>query len=335
LDDAVRDLAKRVAAHLAPLETPLLTARNLSPLPPSDFSRAQTSLERELRKPVRDPQPVEVILTIADNIRGYLLIAEIRKPNETLVEMAEFRPDPPKTAARQTLLLKKQFLWEQDEGILDIAIVGSQMLVLEHGRIALYEASAGAWSLAGAWPLDVPSVRDQRGRLEIAGDSVTIQTPGGSCTGVWKPALELKCADNGEFTPARNTLEYGDWRGVFYQSGELKSGSLVLELDGRVHIYDESKSPRGIVDGWGDFAIVNSACGQLVVATSAGIARSAPETAALYEIADGAAMRVSEPLDLPGPVTALWPSGERALAVVYEESSGKYSAYALAVDCGR
>jgi len=338
-DEALRDLAKRIAAHLAPLETPLLTARNLSPMPPSDFTRAQTSLERELRKRVRNPQPVEILLTIADNIRGYLLVAEIRRPNETLVEMEEFRPDPPKTAPRQTLVLKKQFLWEQDEGILDLAMVGSQMLVLEPGRVVLYDSGSGNWKPVDASALDFPAVRDPRGRLEIAGDSVTIQAPGRSCTGIWKPALDLKCTENGEFTPARNTMEFGDWRGVFYQSGQIGGGYLVQEMDGRVHVYDESNSSRGVVDGWGDLAVVNSACGQLVVATSAGVARNAPETAALYEIADRGAIRVSEPLDLPGPVTALWPalwsSGERALAVVHEESSGKYSAYALTVDCGR
>jgi hypothetical protein len=339
LDEAVRDLAKRIAAHLAPLETPLLTARNLSPLPQPEFSRAQTSLQREFRKRVRNPQPVEIILTVADNIRSYLLIAEIRKPNETLVEMEEFRPDSPKMAPRQTLALKKQFLWEQDESILDLAIVGSQMLLLEPGRIALYESSAGDWRLAGSSALDFPAVRDQRGRLEIASDLLTIQAPGGSCTGAWKPALDLKCTESSEFTPARNTMEFGDWRGVFYQSGQIGGGYLVQEMDGRIHIYDEEHSPHGVFDGWGDFAVVNSACGQLIVATSAGIARNAPETAALYEVADGAAMRVSEPLDLPGPVTALWPAlwsaGERALAVVHEESSGRYSAYALTLDCGR
>jgi hypothetical protein len=126
---------------------------------------------------------------------------------------------------------------------------------------------------------------------------------------------------------------------VFYQSGEIGGDSLVQELDGRVHIYDETRSPHGTIDGWGDFAVVNSACGQLVIATSAGTGRGSPETAALYEIANRTSMRVSEPLDLPGPVTALWPalwsSGERALAVVHEEANDRYAAYALTVDCGR
>ena len=339
LDDAVRVLATRIAARLTPQETPLLTAHNLSPLPQPDFSRVQTSLDRELRKRVRNPQPVEISLTVADNIRGYILVAEIRKANETLVEMIEFRPDPPKAAPRPALALKKQLLWEQDSRILDVAVAGSQMLVLEPGRVALYESDAGNWQPAGAAALDFPAVRDQRGRLQITGDSITIQEPGGSCTGVWKPAPDLKCGDGGAFTPARNTMELGDWRGVFYQSGEIGGDYLVQELDGRVHIYDETRSPRGTIDGWGDFAVVNSACGQFVIATSASIGRDSHETAALYEIANGAVMRVSEALDLPNPVTALWPalwsSGERALAVVHEGDNGRYAAYVLTVDCGR
>jgi hypothetical protein len=335
LDDAVRDLARRIAAHLAPIEIPILATRNLSPLPQPDFSRAQTSLERELRRRIRNPQPVEIVLTVADNIRGYLLVAEIRKQSETVVEMAEFQPDPPKSAPSRTLTLSKQLLWEQDAPILDLAVVGSQMLVLEPSRIALYESSDGAWRLAGSRPLDFPTVRDPRGRLEVAGDFITVQAPGGSCMGSWKPALDLKCADSGDFTPARNTLDVGDWRGAFYQSGEIKGGSLVLERDGRVHIYDESNSPQGAVDGWGDFAVVNSACGQFVMATSMGAARDSHDSVALYQMANFAPMRVSEPLDLPAPVIALWPSGERAVAVVRDESNGKYAAYAPTVDCGR
>jgi hypothetical protein len=42
----------------------------------------------------------------------------------------------------------------------------------------------------------------------------------------------------------------------------------------------------------------------------------------------------SEPMPVPGPVTALWPLPEGALAVVRNPSTKQYNAYSISVDCG-
>ena len=48
--------------------------------------------------------------------------------------------------------------------------------------------------------------------------------------------------------------------------------------------------------------------------------------------------QVSEAVDFPGPVTALWPStmgNGGVLAVVHDLSSKRYAAYLLTLDCSR
>jgi predicted component of type VI protein secretion system len=54
-----------------------------------------------------------------------------------------------------------------------------------------------------------------------------------------------------------------------------------------------------------------------------------------FAVVRGAAVAVSGPETLPGPVTALWQSGEAgALAVVRNPAAGNYAAYVITVDCG-
>jgi hypothetical protein len=43
---------------------------------------------------------------------------------------------------------------------------------------------------------------------------------------------------------------------------------------------------------------------------------------------------LSEPVDLGGPITALWPSAGGALAVARNSKTKQYAAYSLSVDCG-
>ena len=61
-----------------------------------------------------------------------------------------------------------------------------------------------------------------------------------------------------------------------------------------------------------------------------------PEAVQAFAIANGAAAALTAPVEMPGPVTALWVSGgSAALAVSKDLSTGKYAAYLLTVACGQ
>jgi hypothetical protein len=70
------------------------------------------------------------------------------------------------------------------------------------------------------------------------------------------------------------------------------------------------------------------------LATRAGDARE-PDAVRVFAIVNRAAVAMGAPAELPGPVTALWPSNSGATAVVKNLATGRYQAYAVTVACGQ
>jgi hypothetical protein len=336
VDDAVGALARKVTARMGANEAARVTSRNLTSLSASETVKAQAALDRALRRRLRNPTLVDVSLTISENLHGYLFVAEIRRETGSQFEMEEYRPDPPPVPARPALSLDKRILWEQSAPILDLAIVADQMLLLETGRIARYERNGAKWELKEAFALAGMNVRDPRGRLEISGDSLSAELPGVQCKGTWKPSLAVQCEEGGRFSAGRNTTDFHDWRGAFFNDAEIGDEHVVAEVDGRAHLYDTSHSPAAVFDEWGSELVpVKDSCGGTYLAASAPTDRKSADSIALYSVIDRAPVRMSEPAEFPGPVTALWPTGAGALAVARNLTTGSYAAYALSMDCGR
>ena len=131
-DDALAELGRRVALRLAPGETVRFTHRNLSSLDSTDAQRAYSVFENTLkRRSRRNSTPVEVTFTISENRKGYVLVAETRRGGEREVDIVS--STVVETRTRSRLALSKQLLWEQPEPILDLAISGDRLLVLQPG----------------------------------------------------------------------------------------------------------------------------------------------------------------------------------------------------------
>jgi hypothetical protein len=196
--------------------------------------------------------------------------------------------------------------------MLDLAIISDQMLVLEPRQVVRFDHSSGSWKQLDVAELNAPPIRDPRGRMKIQQDKLSVFLPGATCRGTWQP-LSVVCdpvsADftlgtaQVHFTPGRNTIE-----------GDRAPG----------------------LEGWGDFIPCEQNPAreqgerQKTLASGTG-GMDSNDTVTLF---DGATP-ISEAAEFPGPVTALWPSPEGALAVVLNLSTKQYVAYALAVDCGR
>ena len=316
-DEAVRALAPKVTAHLAANETAHVTSRNLSSLSQSDAARVQAALERGLRRRVRNPAAVDVALTISENVRGYLLVAQIRQD----VEIAGFRMEVPRELPRAAIA--KRMLWEQDAPILDVLVMDDQMLILDTNGVARYDHRSKVEGLQ--MPSALP--RDARGRMQVANESLTVEVPGSTCRGTWKP-LALTCESGGEFSSARNTLETAG-SAPYFSRVRIGETDAVAEVDGRTHLYYASHNPIATIDEWGsDLA---AACASTRILASGAGDRESRDSVALYEIVKQAPARVSDPVEFPGPVTALTSS----LAITRNLSTGGYEAYSLTVDCGR
>ena len=338
LDGTVRSLAKKVAAHLAPGEVAHVAAmRNLSPLGNAEATRARMIFERALRQPnARRARPVDVAFTISHNTAGLLLVAEIERGDDHQVEMIAFKP-PTGAAPSPHAALEKRLLWEQDGVMLDVAITGDSMLVLEPTAVVVYARRPAGWERIESSPLDgAVAVRDPRGQLEVSGDSFTAFLPGLVCHGVH---CELGSKDI-RLTAARNTLQLEGWPPVFSFAQVDERGRpfyLTAELDGRAHMYDAARRPAGTIDSWGDdFAAIANGCGAgPVILASSAHGRDAADSVAAFNLVDRKPVQMGDPADFEGPVTALWAAHGGALVIARNLATGHYAAYTLTLNCGR
>jgi len=121
----------------------------------------------------------------------------------------------------------------------------------------------------------------------------------------------------------------------FFSSATLPGTVRILAgVDGRARIYDRSLKEIDAIAGWGsDIAPVESSCrsGRQVLASKPGDAGEADAVQA-YEVIENRAARVGDPVTFSGPVTALWASGQQAMAVA-RSSAGRYAAYSLSITC--
>src|ERR1700751_3264626 len=113
-----------------------------------------------MRKRVRNPVTVQITLTVSENLKGYLLVAEIQRQNERAVEMVSFRLGPLPAANRPAVSIDKKILWEQDVPMLDVVWNEYYMFVLDTGGLGHYERHEGKWTRVDTTPASWPEVRD-------------------------------------------------------------------------------------------------------------------------------------------------------------------------------
>jgi hypothetical protein len=190
LDEALSDLAARIAAAWPAASVSLAIQ---SRIPAIDVDALRRGLEREVQKAglhLVESGGVEIRVAAGENVRGYLLIAEITGGERRQIAMAPWiqppiGPAPLRAALRQTLL------WEGSDPILDFAPFASGVLLLIKESVIWSGTSfTEGIPLAFVKPLS----RDPRGRLFVAaGGTFQILVPGTACTGTVQP-LAVNCS---------------------------------------------------------------------------------------------------------------------------------------------
>ena len=333
LGSPARELARRVRPDVASL-----TVRNLSSLPAAAVADITRTLETELR--VRSNRPGAIVsVTLSENVKSYLWVAEIRRGEDREVAMlAVDRPDAP-AATPAPVAIAKKLLWEQEKPILDAATVESMLIVLDSASVSFYRDRQLTQSLPiPGWR---PMPRDPRGRLIIERDSFRAFLPGIICTGSLSPAA-MSCGESNapwpldgvtaELAPGRNYFT-APRLGAFFSAASLAKFQIVAGLDGRARIYDNTLGEVSALTGWGsDIAAIENGCAQ-ILATRPGDAGE-PDAVQAYDLSGRSA---GDPATLPGPVVALWRSGRKgeAVAVARNAETGRYAAYSLVITCDR
>jgi hypothetical protein len=221
--------------------------------------------------------------------------------------------------------------------MLDFGFVAAdRALVLDVGRVVLLRLK-DHWSAESSLPLPLsaPLPRDPRGRIQIGATNWTAWLPDAVCAGTVDP-LDAGCRVSAEAWPTAagparmaQGRNYFEGPAPFYSAAVFADTVLFAGLDRRTRVQNEA------IPAWGsDLATISSDCGagQQVLATRATDSTESDAIIA-YELPERRSVAVSNPIELPGQVTALWSVGTRAAAVVYNSKVSQYEAYSLAIRC--
>ena len=257
-------------------------------------------------------------VTLSEGTEGYLIVAQIRHGTDERV--AIFPAAGLKAAAKPVggVRLEDQLVWEQPGKVLDFALpqpgegVPPKLIVLEVGRIVFYVRNQQQWQLNGSVtiPLMRPWLRAPRGYLDLSRGlaEATAILSGVECQGDFGRPETIQC--NFVSQQAAPWALEEDWKSknlAFAGDATLIS----LSCDGRL---------IALATGSGDWTEKDFVQG--------------------YEMGTGKgshAMASGEPLELKGPVTALWPTAGsgQARAVVESLQTGNYEAHLVTATCSQ
>jgi hypothetical protein len=344
LDSTARELARKIEAASQRQEINALTVRNASSLTEAEAAQVTRVLETEIRiGPVRPgAERTAVQVTLSENLQSYLWVAAIgdsakESSKQEVVMLGVARPPAP-PAAPAALSIRKKLLWEQDKPILDAAVSGAYLIVLDGAAVSFYRDRQMAQSLP------IPGARhesrDPRGRLLIDGGSFRAFLPDRVCNGTLAPAAGMVCAESNSGLWALAGRNYFNEPGLppYFSIAVLEGGRVLAGLDGRAHLYDSASRETGQWGGWGsDMAAVETGCGGRAVLASRSGDSSEPDAIQLYNIGARGPTPAGEPATFSGPVTALWPENRpgEAVAIARNPETGRYAAYSLAIICDR
>ena len=359
---AARELASKTSGAVSgPV---VATYRNLSSLPDTELARVRQAFESALPRPAEGGAAAEIHITLSENSSQYLLVEEIHKGGEAEVWIADWKRSQRPAVSISSAVLEKRLIGEQDEPMLDVAVLADGLAVLTPSGITIHRTQGGNQSAQSAeLAPDAPRPRDLRGRLRVIGGRVIVSLPGIACEDALQAMPSIRCQRNDEpwvlesgsrglllanFAANRN---YFDGRVVtqsgvhklvppFYSAASIEDQGNTLWLlalvDGRTQILDGSLDPVATLSAWGsDIVGISTRCGtgSQVLATRPGDFNE-PDAVQAFSLINHSAIPLAPPVTFAGPVTALWPSGPAsAVAISRDAATGRYAAYVLTMAC--
>jgi hypothetical protein len=375
-DAVARDFVKLVLEKAGSPNSIALNFENKSSLSPADATVFRKSLEKYFRaaktsivRPERAED--EVTITITEDMRGDLLVAQIKLGTETAVVMQEVRRADIGTVAPSLgnkVELNDKTLWADSVQILDFATPDNKTIVL------LKPESIVALRLDGSEPArsaniarDRPWPRDLRGRLTMNGNAIEAHLPGVVCKGQLGKTFEIRCQDSEDpwplitgsqtmsafFSPTRNfftgAVVVSDVAAeqdlpAFYSGANLGEGASSLWLfasaNGKAQLYSKLTQPVKTYLGWGSsLAGIKSDCSGgswMVLTTHPGDATEGDQLR-LVQIVNRDAQPVSAPLEVHGTVVEMWNVADNSSAnvIVRDLETGAYVAHRITAVCAR
>jgi hypothetical protein len=362
LEEGARALARKVwsSIHSTSVQCEF---RNYSTLRAGAFASLATAFEEELQrrgiKIVQSEAAVELVVTVTQDPTEYIGVVQIQRRgnSETIMETIGPVSGPPAPAPAFNLTLRREFLFSQNDPIVDVVFDSDskRAFVLGFGELSTYVLRDGNWVSAGSERLPRHGVmkRNDRGYLGVGIDSESAVFPEESCTLSMLPGTNgWDCRKNTSEIGVRSVSaeamsgkKLGPWISAAQLDTDGKTRIVVTGEDGLARLYEDGPEPVAVLPNWGsEIASVYSGCGsgwQLLVTGTGDWTK--PDEIQAIDIKDRRAQTVSDPMEFPGPVTVLRTPGRRAgenaaaqgqaLAVDRNLQTGRYEAYLLSIAC--
>jgi hypothetical protein len=357
-DQPASNLAEQVAAILGPGQA-RLTIRNLSTIPIDQIPAIRRLLEQDLKTHGVLASGAEsantIRVTLSENARERLWVAEIIEGNEIRVAMIHVEPGSTQQAqVGGELALRKQAIFTSSDEVLAALEIPNGLILVEPEQIVIETHAADAWQVLKSVAIGQtrPLARDPRAVLipSADGSAFDAYVAGSKCSGASsRTEWTVHCHESDDpwpvmqstnvaspsplkafYNAARNyftgvvTPSLGVDLPPFYTAAFIPRGEgvafLMGGIDGKVQVITNGK-PK-VVTGtrdWGsDFAALNTGCGAGTQIVASGSGEAATDSLRAYKLPAQEAIPASAPLAMEGTVTTLWtpPDGKSLFAVV-------------------
>lgn len=320
-NDAVAQLADKIAASVSPSTPITLEVNNISSLDASYTGTIENAFQSRLQghsfkvvasNSASAQTATPLHLTLSESADSYIWVVEIpgksqdSNPNLTSIVSVSRNGVSDEAPDSQYLSLEKRFIWKQPEKFLDFAVLKNSLsaeetlLVLEPTRAAFYKISnsGGELSRTIAIPEVGPRSRTPQGAIDLQGKFLWVG--------------ELTCLATPDFDGGLDCSSRVSPRPVQHSDIPGKAESLGTTIQGAC---------RGefisLFTGDGDWTQTDSIQGYLMKPSPMPMVRS------------------GSPIQFEGPVIDLHPDSDvsSARAVVHNLKTGNYEAYIVTATC--
>jgi hypothetical protein len=356
LEDGARALARKTALTLRGVPVTCQT-RNLSTLQEAEFLSFVAAFQNELQggdvKVARREEGASLLLTLSENVTGYTGIVRVQRGESSYVLMeslsGQMKSDSGQTGV--AMGLEKELMLSQEEPLVDADVYRyfpDHLDALGKQRLAIYEWKENKWQLSRSIVLPrkrIPS-RDLRGIVGYSVDATAALFPGEVCrTGMqpWRcepwtlhlrpTSVDWELIENKKLPP---------WLSVAQFEINGEDALVITGEDGMARVYSQGAAAVVTIPNWGSqIASTHSGCGKgwQILATGKGD-WSTPDRVTGIEIENEKVTKVTESMDLPGPVIALHrttsdkiPDRDMVIAVVHNLRTGFYEIYRITIAC--
>ena len=328
-DDLLPELVAKIASGISggvPVSVTVAAGEHVEDAPAIRTRVTALFAARGIRTGDAAASTTAIAIGCGRNARERVCVAQIHSDGRDQIATVTRRlTSSTEVSTTASLALELRPLLSRQTQILDIAVLGDRLLVLDIAAVTMFERKDGGWRDAQSRPIPVsrPWPRDPRGRVRVDGNRFDLFLPAVTCTGR-TASLEVSCTDGQQPWP------------IGVDNRGMENGRNYFKTPDGMVFYNAAPLGAGVND---DAIALTAACapGTYVVAASPSGRSEGGDVLQLSRVAETRLIEVASPVFLPGVLTALWPQPDQTSAVVvtHDVRGGRYDAFQTTISCSR